>query len=184
TRRRLNRYEDGDLSPEQTAAMEEHLDVCPRCSAELAELRSAITLVESLEQVEPVAEFMAEVLWAIRSRRSAEQPAEPVTWPVGVALGFAGLVVTAALIVGLATLDLEGIRGAATAIGALWEPVFDVARSFTVEALQVLGTVGRALTQPLLFALVADVLLLMAVLVVWRRLVTARESAGIGAILA
>ncbi|MGD8240569.1 MAG: zf-HC2 domain-containing protein, partial [Armatimonadota bacterium] len=184
TRRRLNRYEDGDLSPKQTAAVEQHLDACPRCPAELAQLRSAITLVESVEQVEPRAQFTAEVLTAIRSRRAAEQPAEPVTWPVGVALGFAGLVVTTALIVGVWTLDLEGIRAAGTAIGASWGPVFDVARSFIVQALQILGTVVEALTQPLLFALVADMVLLMAVLVVWRRIVTARQSAGIGAILA
>ena len=183
-RRRLVAYDDGDLSPGQTAEIEAHLAACQSCSDELAELRGAIGMVESLAQEEAGPEFTADVLAAIRSRRVAEEPARPVMWPAAVGLGLAGAVVSVALIVGLAALDWESVRQAGVALAPSARALLDVAGLAFVELLKMLDTVSQALSQPLQLALLADVLLLGAVLVVWRRLATARSAAGIGAILA
>ena len=183
-RRRIVRYDDGDLPPGEIAEIEAHLDTCHSCSAELAQLRGAVSLVESLAEVEPGAAFAADVLAAIRSGRAVEQPARPIAWPVGVALGAAGFLVSAVLIVGVLTIDWGSVGRAAVALAPSARVLLDVARPALVQSLQTLEPVARALTQPVLFALLADVLLLMAVLVVWRRLATARNSAGMGSMLA
>lgn len=179
----LVRYDDADLAAEQMAAIEQHLSTCESCSAELTQLRGAMALVESLPEVATDPEFTAEVLTAIRSRRVAEQPAAPVTWPVGAALGAAGLLLSAAIIVGALTFDWESVGKGIVALAPSASAVLDVARLALLQSLQMLDTVSRALAEPVLFALVADVVLLMAVLVVWRRLATARSSAGMGSIL-
>jgi anti-sigma factor RsiW len=183
-RRRLVAYDDGDLSSDQAAEIEVHLAACQSCSDELAELRGAIGMVESLAQVETGPEFTANVLAAIRAESETELSARPVMWPAAVGLGLAGAVVSVALIVGLVALDWESVRQAAVALAPSARALLDVAGLVFVQLIQMLDTLSQALTQPIQFALLADVLLLMAVLVVWRRLATVRSAAGIGAILA
>jgi len=183
-RRRLVAYDDGDLSSDQVADIEAHLAACQSCSDELAELRGAIGMVESLEQVETAPEFTADVLTAIRSRRPAEEPVRPVMWPAALGLGLAGAAVSVALIVGLVALDWKSVRQVAVALAPSARALLDVAGLAFVQLIQMLDTVSQALTQPIQFALLADVMLLLAVLVVWRRLATARSAAGMGAILA
>ena len=51
-RRQLQRYEDGDLSPQQAAQMQGHLRACPACRSELARGRTAVAWVEALDAPE------------------------------------------------------------------------------------------------------------------------------------
>lgn len=71
---RLSEYLDDELAPDERAALEAHLAVCPDCAATLAELQRVVARVAALEDRPPVRD-----LWpAIAARIGATAaPPEP-----------------------------------------------------------------------------------------------------------
>ena len=64
----LQSYLDGELSHQERRELEAHLQVCPECAAELAQLRSLFQSIESLPS-EPLATDLAPgVMAAVRLR--------------------------------------------------------------------------------------------------------------------
>ncbi|MFQ6133752.1 MAG: anti-sigma factor family protein [Armatimonadota bacterium] len=178
-RRRLFSYQDGDLPERQRAQVQQHLRACPACAAQLARLCRTVDLVETLERVQPRPDFTAEVMRAVRAQ-PAPQPATapPSLRPVGALLGFAGCLLSVALVLIAVSLDW----------GALGLQLADLAPSLGVVA-EVLGLAltklllgleagAQALAQPVVFVLVADIILLTLLLAIGRRL-TARRSVGV-----
>jgi len=66
----LSAYLDGELSPEERAALETHLERCPRCREELASLRAVSGLVASLPRVEPSEQLSRTLAASLRARRT------------------------------------------------------------------------------------------------------------------
>ena len=69
---------DGELPPERAAAVQAHLERCPRCAAEAASLREVASLNESLAAPAVSSQEWAAAWSAIAERtvrRAAEQPA-------------------------------------------------------------------------------------------------------------
>lgn len=64
----LAAYADGELGPDERAAVERHLDACPDCAALLASLRTADASLSRFPEVEPPAD-LREKLYAIPGRR-------------------------------------------------------------------------------------------------------------------
>jgi len=64
----LSQYIDGELSPEQTAALEAHLAVCPKCSGELYEMRAVDDVTKhSVELQMPGKDFAKRVMGELPS---------------------------------------------------------------------------------------------------------------------
>ena len=73
----LSAYVDGELSPSQRADIEMHVASCPRCQANVAELKKLAAGVAALPKLQPAPRFLAEV-----RRKIAEglEPAESISW--------------------------------------------------------------------------------------------------------
>jgi hypothetical protein len=67
---------DGVLAPRQADEVEAHLSECEACRAELAALRSTVTLLREVEPVQVPEGFAA----AVRGRSAHQTPASPSPW--------------------------------------------------------------------------------------------------------
>jgi anti-sigma factor RsiW len=105
-RKNLSPYIDGQLSPRERTALEEHLATCDACRSELDELRATISAVGGVSDVEPPRSFAltAEML----ERRVSSPPAPVPGYAMGMRLaGAAVAVVLAVVLVG----DMGGSGG-------------------------------------------------------------------------
>ena len=68
TRKRLNAYLDGELKPRRANAVREHLSTCPRCEAELDELRRLNEALGALPGMDAPLGFARRVRLAAESR--------------------------------------------------------------------------------------------------------------------
>jgi len=73
TSRRLGAYLDGELPHAGAAAVEEHLRQCPRCTAELAELRALSHALNGLEGAAAPSGFAARVKQAALARQEVRR---------------------------------------------------------------------------------------------------------------
>jgi len=67
-REKLSAYMDGEVSPEERSAIEEHLKVCAACSQALGELRETAQRVKTLQEVEPPAWMTHKIMAQVRSK--------------------------------------------------------------------------------------------------------------------
>ncbi len=173
-RRRLLPYEDGDLPAAQRADIERHLSDCRGCAAELTAVRRATALVQSLDEADPGPAFTASVLRRVRSLPIVEEVRAPAAWPVGAALGLAGCLLSAALIVAVLCLDVGGLATRLADLLPAASTVASASGSLLVSLVGVLDTAAQVLGGPMLMALGLDVALLGLVLVCGRRLLRAK----------
>ncbi len=98
----LSAYLDHELSPEERARLEDHLQTCPRCRQELESLRAVSRLVASLPQVEPSPSFIHSIrAHLVPQRRRWLRPISPFAVDVVPLVAVAALflvVLSAALI--------------------------------------------------------------------------------------
>ena len=71
--RRLSAYIEGDLSPQETIQLEEHLKICTSCRRKIADLRLIIETSHQLEQKEPGPYFVNRLLCAIGRQSSPRE---------------------------------------------------------------------------------------------------------------
>jgi hypothetical protein len=72
-RLRLAAYCGGDLEPGERRLVELHLDECPVCRAELADLETALRLVRTTPEVDPPPWLTARVMARVREQQSAKR---------------------------------------------------------------------------------------------------------------
>ncbi|MCG8588373.1 MAG: zf-HC2 domain-containing protein [Proteobacteria bacterium] len=101
---RMHAYLEGELSLDQRALFDAHLDACPPCSEQLAELRATVALLRSLPDPEPPPTLARDVMdrieageggrrfwgWLLDALRPVAQPGVAV--PVALAVTGATLV--------------------------------------------------------------------------------------------
>ena len=63
---KLSSYQDNELRAEVRAGVEEHLTVCEECRRELEELKMITTDISSLENIEPLVNFDAEIMSMVK----------------------------------------------------------------------------------------------------------------------
>ena len=181
-RAKVEAYQDGLLPADQALALEQHLRGCEACARECAELRGVVTLLEGLAEIEPPVGLTASVLRAVAHERVADAR-RPWVSP-GLALAAVGLVLSTVIVTGLAgwgPVDLSGwqagIAPLTAALAKLWVPLAEAS-----------GPVANALfgwlAGPVAWLLVADVVALLAVLAVGRRLLAARSPRNVTSLFA
>lgn len=89
----LSAFLDGELTPEERVSVLAHLEGCPACRTELADLQTARSMVRSLPTVDVPAWVMVE---PERPPRPADRRHKPATW----AAAAAAVIV---LLIGIAT---------------------------------------------------------------------------------
>lgn len=95
----LSVYHDGELSAEERAALEVHLETCPRCAAELAELRRLSELTSKLDDPQPKRELRDRVLEQHEQRRVERPTSQRRTYTAMTILG--ALAATAIIVIGI-----------------------------------------------------------------------------------
>ena len=91
----LNAYHDDELRPHRRAIVEAHLEECPQCRAELAELQTLSTMLQAdlLPQMRTSPEqFAAQVALRLPRRETRRQNGSNFRWlwymvPVGILIG-------------------------------------------------------------------------------------------------
>jgi hypothetical protein len=79
---RLSDYLDGELSPDERAQLEQHLDRCPACAATLAELGAVVERARALAPAEPERDLWPGIASAIGApRRRETTPAAEIAAP-------------------------------------------------------------------------------------------------------
>lgn len=71
----MNEYHDGDLSPEERQAGEEHLRNCPECAREFAAIRKLRGSLERLSAPDPGESYFAQTEQIVRARTVDRMPA-------------------------------------------------------------------------------------------------------------
>jgi len=140
-----------------------------------------VDLVESLEEVPTGPDLTARVISHLGRAGVGEPAAWVLPWPVAAALGVAGLLLTAGIIVG-ALFVQAGLPGPVTAVaGSLTSAAASVGdRGLAALTVAVAGLLS-AFAWPLFVILVVDVGLLIVLVTVGRRLAAGR-SLGLGAL--
>lgn len=107
TSERLSAYLDGELPPQETLAVQQHLRACARCAAELDELKRLNGVLGSLSGMVPPMDFTRRVREAAQRR-----PAAPIRVSPVAVLRFNGVVTRiAALVMVVAGLWFGAIMG-------------------------------------------------------------------------
>jgi anti-sigma factor (TIGR02949 family) len=105
-RERFSEYLDGELTPEERAALEEHLAACTGCRAELEALRRTVQAVASLPRRTAPEGLAARVAAEIRAETASPRPkAITVLWA-------RALPIAAMLLIVLGITFLVGYEGA------------------------------------------------------------------------
>lgn len=76
----LSPYLDGVLAPAEREAVRVHLACCPRCSAELDELRASLRLLKELPELTPPAGFRAGLMERIDQNTAPIQVPQHKSW--------------------------------------------------------------------------------------------------------
>jgi hypothetical protein len=97
TRGRLSQYIDATLSPPETAALEAHLATCEDCRHALDDLRSTVSAVRDLPQVETPRSFS--LTPQMLERRSAAPTPSAPRFAVGMRMASAAVAVVLAVVV-------------------------------------------------------------------------------------
>jgi anti-sigma factor RsiW len=181
TRRRLLRYQDGELPSAERLEIERHLQDCRACAREHAKLARVIGLVESLAEVAPPRDFTTNVLRALAGKAQVTAAPIPIAsrFAAGALLGSAGLVLSALIVGALVMLvvgDSAAIGPVAVAAAKVIALVLEVG-SVSAEAL------ALALARPVLWLLIADIALLLLVVAGRRRLLAVWRRQGVGSVL-
>lgn len=100
-RERLPEYAEGKLTGRARARMERHLAECPRCAAELADLRAVLDAVRAVSPEEAPAELVSRVREAVAGRAPSAPPRTQL---------LARLAIPAAVVVGLVAVTFA-LRG-------------------------------------------------------------------------
>ncbi len=81
-RAKLGAYLDGELAGRSLLEMQTHLQTCPGCQAELAELQQLSQLLHTapLPEFTPAGRFVANLLLQLPRRPAAPQAASPTPW--------------------------------------------------------------------------------------------------------
>ena len=87
----LSRLLDGELSPQERAALEAHLEQCPGCAAELEALRRMTSALQGLGSIDPPPELFESVATAVDRHRRRN------LWAASVALLLVGAATLAAV---------------------------------------------------------------------------------------
>ncbi|NPV69283.1 MAG: DUF4349 domain-containing protein [Firmicutes bacterium] len=66
----LSAYLDGELNPEEAAAVESHLDTCPACAPEFADLRRTVELCHAVGEVDMPENFHSELMRKIEAKQA------------------------------------------------------------------------------------------------------------------
>lgn len=111
TKERLSAYFDDELSGEERARVQAHVESCTSCTEELAEFRSLSTLARQSPPDEPPAEIWQRIAASLDSRCASVAPRRPAIfqWLAmnrfrGIAVGFAAaaaLVLVAVWLIGI-----------------------------------------------------------------------------------
>lgn len=176
--RQLLRYEDGDLPQERRVEIERHLTDCEACASKLAQLRSTVALVESLDEVDAPTELTAKVLGAIRTEACIEQPVPSVPWPVGAILGVAGAVLSAMIVTVVLSMDLSAVAEWTTVLKPSAVAATHLGRLLLEALLVGLGALVQAMGKPALGLLAVDIVLLAVLLTTGRHLLKGRGVFG------
>jgi Putative zinc-finger/Predicted integral membrane protein (DUF2275) len=72
-RERLSAYMDGEVSPEERSALEEHLETCRECREMIEDLRKTVAHVKTLEEVEPPAWMTHKIMAQVRSKAESRK---------------------------------------------------------------------------------------------------------------
>jgi len=105
-RKQMSAYLDGELGPAEAAALESHVETCGACANAVAELRSALQLLDDHPGLEPSSDFdarFARRLQQEQARQRAEQALAPWwrwRWPALVTVAAAVCAVCGFLILG------------------------------------------------------------------------------------
>ncbi len=76
----LDCYVDGELSPEEMARVQAHLDTCPGCRAYVDDALAIRAALPGVEETEVPEGFAEQVLEAVRSREAAAKPRRKTPW--------------------------------------------------------------------------------------------------------
>jgi anti-sigma factor RsiW len=72
-RHKLSEYIDGEVSPDEASAIEEHLRTCTECSDALRELRKTIEHIQTVEEVQPPAWMTSKIMTKVREEQKAKK---------------------------------------------------------------------------------------------------------------
>ena len=76
----LNECLDGELAPEQRAALEAHLESCPGCQERLAQMRSLFQVLEQLPDLPLERDLTPHVLAALAPQELSRPGISPALW--------------------------------------------------------------------------------------------------------
>ncbi|MEW6065061.1 MAG: DUF4349 domain-containing protein [Bacillota bacterium] len=109
----LSPYLDGVLAPAEREAVRVHLTCCPRCSAELDELRASLRLLKELPELTPPAGFRAGLMERIDQNTAPKQVPQHKSW--------LGRVTGAARSTWYRTAAVAAVMAMTLGLTALWE---------------------------------------------------------------
>jgi len=89
-RQRLGEYLEGDLGAAERARLDAHLDACPACRAELAELRATVALLRSLPEPASIPDLAPAVMARIEAGDRVVRGRFRRLAPAALAAGLAG----------------------------------------------------------------------------------------------
>jgi Putative zinc-finger len=102
----IGSYLDGELAPDDSSRMEEHLESCPRCMRQLEFLRGITLQLSLLPSIEPTAEERHQLINRVRREMTAPSAPKPMYGRVRVVATALSLLVAAT--VGLTWMVLGG----------------------------------------------------------------------------
>jgi anti-sigma factor RsiW len=172
----FGRYLDGDLSPRERAAMDEHLHMCSDCARSWAQLRRTVEMVEGLEEIPARPDFTARVMAAIRPEPQTAQ------WPLGLVLASAGAALSAAVLLLVAVKGPGGLAGLSVAAAPLWAAARDTMVTGVELLMVMIDTVLPAVSGPFVTLVAVNAALLLIVLLFGRRIAAARSTLALVAL--
>src|SRR5574341_1754537 len=85
-RHKLSEYIDNSVTPEERAAIEQHLGICMECSDALRELQKTVEHIKTIDEVEPPSWMTRKIMAKVRAEAEKRNLFQRLFYPPAIKL--------------------------------------------------------------------------------------------------
>lgn len=184
-RAQLVAYDDGELEDAEARSIARHLQECPQCRRELSRLQEVARHLGETAAIDPGPVFRTQVMAAIvRTRPVHSRTAIQALRPIAISVALGGLIAASVFVLGVLSIDFAAWQIGPVELGPLLDAIGGATPALVVTLSEAAWPVVVQFSGTVMMALVVDIALIIALVIIARKWRQGKLAGRTGAILA